>query len=158
MEPVTFLPGPQPCAVCGQPTVTRKTGKRMRQPLHPGCDRRPVPALELYELVEVLTTLSNALGPLHLDAPPPPARPDQIGPCTRCRRPCRRYGEHAVTLCHRCDERTPPLTQLPLFPLGRCVCDHVQTVAEEYEPCPECLADPRRPHDCPVRTDPEPTG
>lgn len=148
--PVNFLDIPQPCRECGEPTVTKKVGPLMRQPLHLGCDKRLVTdVLEPDELVDVLALLSNELGPLRANPPASPARAFEIGPCVRCRRPTRRYGWHGSCYCHHCDEKVSPLNdQLSLFPLASCKCGHVIPALEPGEPCPTCMADREEPHDC----------
>lgn len=50
--------------------------------------------------------------------------------------------------------RTPAMVQpydRPLFPMGLCECEHVYPVASDGEPCPICMADQDRPHDCALR-------
>lgn len=151
MTTLKFLPGPAPCRKCELPTVTVRWNGRV--PMHVGCDTRPAEPVDRADLQDLLAYLARTLGPLATSPPPPPAQPEHVGPCVRCRRPTRRYGPHARALCHTCDERTAPLVdQPPLFNLGVCRCGHVLAITEENEACPDCLVDPDEPHDCPMST------
>lgn len=145
-----FLDQPAPCRRCGKPAWTRKLGGRV--PLHPSCDHRGTDEPTVEQVVDLLADLSNLCGPLHLDPPAPPTQPEHVGPCVTCHKPTCRYGPYGRTHCYRCDEETPRMkaNQPPLFPLGICKCEHVVPVAQDEEPCPDCLGDPYDPHDCPL--------
>lgn len=150
-----FLDEWQPCRRCGLPTITKKAGGRI--PLHVACDPRAVAEeVSAEQLVDVLSMLANALGPVRHVGPALLAPPD-IGPCLRCGRSTRRYGAAGRPFCHRCDEGSPPLVdQLELFPIGECACGHLLPGAIPDEPCPVCLGGgpDEEPHDCPVQVPP----
>lgn len=157
--PLRFLDTPKPCAVCKIPTVTVKHGKGMSQALHVSCDRRPAEELEDREVVELLALISAELGPVRMLLPPRPTQLD-VGPCTNCLAPTRRYGEHGTANCHNCDPRKPRLMddhlrQLPLFPILACDCGHRYPgiSGSLQDPCPDCLVSPDDHHDCPLRVE-----
>lgn len=108
MKPIKFLDQPTPCRKCGLPCITVKIGGRM--PMHPSCDPRywtgyGEPQTDA-EFVETVHMIAEVLGPLVLDAPPPPARPHDLGPCRRCRARTRAYGPWSHPLCPDCQKGT----------------------------------------------------
>ena len=57
----------------------------------------------------------------------------------------------AVAFATPADTTTPRTRrrQARLFPLGTCGCEHVLSVIEDMEPCPDCM-EAYDPHDCPL--------
>jgi hypothetical protein len=149
--PVLFLDAPKPCAECGEPTITKKVGPRMRQALHVSCDKRLAEELDDREFVGLLSELAGTLGHLRAVPTPLPTFPE-VGPCLKCFTPTRRYGPHGSTRCHHCDPRKPRMSdQLPLFPIVVCGCGHRYPGIGTLDPCPACLTSPDDEHDCPLR-------
>lgn len=101
---VVFLAAPVPCRKCKWLCVTTKANGRI--PMHGDCDTRfAMDELEPTELLGAMTNVARAFGPVAIDPPAPPCTPEEVGPCTACQHPTRRYGPFAQTRCTRCAQQ-----------------------------------------------------
>lgn len=108
-----FYDEPQPCRKCGEPCLTVKLGGRT--PLHLACDHRDaLRVLDLHQVAELVADIAEIFavtpwgwpaGPLVINPPIPPPRPYEMGPCRRCQRQTRLYGDFGRPLCNECEEK-----------------------------------------------------
>lgn len=96
---IQFLDEPEPCRECGEPCLTRTIGGKV--PMHISCDNR-TDKREPADLAKAIVALVEAFPMVRMDPPAPPVRPRDVGPCTRCRLPTRRYGDYGGALCPGC--------------------------------------------------------